>query len=227
MELCKNLTQNTDGKLTIPKDTLQLEETLLEISRPAHKQAIKHAHEIDFLNQNGELTQNETSKNESQSKQSKQATMVRMGFPLHSRVIKNSTQNYGRATEYKMTTKVAPTANSTDLETKSGVSSLSYQCPQCRLYVQKLPIKCPTCNLQLITSPHLARNHHNLFPMEKFNELYVKGETQTKNAKQVPLKGVCSSCNLPNLTISKNLKTGLNYCLDCEIFMREKLHFSV
>ncbi len=46
----------------------------------------------------------------------------------------------------------------------------SYTCPRCRSRVAELPCECHTCGLTLISSPHLARSYHHLFPVPPFDE---------------------------------------------------------
>ena len=43
-------------------------------------------------------------------------------------------------------------------------------CPRCGSKVCDLPTECPTCSLPLISSPHLARTYHHLFPLDAFVE---------------------------------------------------------
>lgn len=139
-------------------------------------------------------------------------SVIKMGFPSAQ---KNSGLNG------KMTTILRPTINSTQLESVSKISKSSYQCPRCKLYINILPIKCPTCGLQLITSTYLAKNYHHLFSIPEFREL------KDENDANQPKKGLCHSCGEENDEISCDPDSGgLNYCLDCEIFMREHLHFS-
>lgn len=46
----------------------------------------------------------------------------------------------------------------------------SYTCPRCRSRVPELPVECHTCGLTLISSPHLARSYHHLFPVQPYHE---------------------------------------------------------
>ncbi|KAF8067113.1 GTF2H2 [Scenedesmus sp. PABB004] len=46
-----------------------------------------------------------------------------------------------------------------------------FTCPRCRARTQELPCKCHVCGLPLISSPHLARSYHHLFPVPPFEEL--------------------------------------------------------
>ena len=130
------------------------------------------------------------------------STMIKMGFPSF---LKNS-----NSSKYRMTTNTSSSTN--DLSHTNQLSTEGYECPQCGLNVTSIPVQCPTCNLQLVTAPHLARSHHHLFPVPKFTET-IEDST-------------CSSCGVGNIKVTKNPESDNCFCLDCEIFMREKLHFS-
>lgn len=46
-----------------------------------------------------------------------------------------------------------------------------YTCPRCKARVCELPTECRLCGLTLVSSPHLARSYHHLFPVTPFNEV--------------------------------------------------------
>lgn len=46
-----------------------------------------------------------------------------------------------------------------------------YTCPRCKARVCELPNECRICGLTLVSSPHLARSYHHLFPVTPFNEM--------------------------------------------------------
>ncbi|CAM9532216.1 unnamed protein product [Choristocarpus tenellus] len=45
-----------------------------------------------------------------------------------------------------------------------------YNCPRCKTKTSELPSECIICNLPLVSSPHLARSYHHLFPVPHFEE---------------------------------------------------------
>ena len=60
-----------------------------------------------------------------------------------------------------------------------------YLCSRCSAKVCALPSTCPTCDLTLILSTHLARSYHHLFPLKSWNEVSwsrarQKGSTQCR-----------------------------------------------
>lgn len=48
-----------------------------------------------------------------------------------------------------------------------------YTCPRCFARVCELPTECNICGLTLVSSPHLARSYHHLFPVLPFDEASV------------------------------------------------------
>ncbi|KAH9325292.1 hypothetical protein KI387_005470, partial [Taxus chinensis] len=69
-----------------------------------------------------------------------------------------------------------------------------YTCPRCKARVCELPTECHICGLTLVSSPHLARSYHHLFPVTSFEE--VLGRT----ALNQRLPRTCFGCQqfLPN-----------------------------
>lgn len=49
-------------------------------------------------------------------------------------------------------------------------TTAGFTCPRCGCKVCDLPTECPVCSLTLISSPHLARTYHHLFPLDVFTE---------------------------------------------------------
>ena len=43
-----------------------------------------------------------------------------------------------------------------------------HECPRCLARVAELPAACHVCGLTLVSSPHLARSYHHLFPVAEF-----------------------------------------------------------
>jgi transcription initiation factor TFIIH subunit 2 len=45
-----------------------------------------------------------------------------------------------------------------------------YFCPRCRTKVCELPATCSVCALNLVSSAHLARSYHHLFPVQPYED---------------------------------------------------------
>lgn len=54
---------------------------------------------------------------------------------------------------------------------KEAKTGGGYMCPRCKARVCELPTECCICGLTLVSSPHLARSYHHLFPISLFNEV--------------------------------------------------------
>lgn len=110
---------------------------------------------------------------------------------------------------------------------KEAKVGAGYTCPRCKARVCELPIECRICGLTLVSSPHLARSYHHLFPITPFEE--VSFSRLTISGKRLP--ETCFGCmqNLRNpgtgsgfcLTCPKCKKY---FCLDCDIYIHESLH---
>ena len=53
-----------------------------------------------------------------------------------------------------------------------------FTCPRCLALVAELPSSCHVCGLTLVSSPHLARSYHHLFPIKPFVEVAAEALTQ-------------------------------------------------
>ncbi|KAG2222251.1 hypothetical protein INT45_010664 [Circinella minor] len=118
----------------------------------------------------------------------------------------------------------------------SKLTTVGYICPRCRSKVCELPSDCDVCGLTLVSSPHLARSYHHLFPVENFDEI------RTSNLQSMH----CFSCLIPfdksdintttttgTTTTTPGTSSGQYYacpkckqefCMDCDIFIHEVLH---
>ncbi|KAK9846713.1 hypothetical protein WJX84_011717 [Apatococcus fuscideae] len=59
------------------------------------------------------------------------------------------------------------------------LTSGGFTCPKCKALVAELPSSCHVCGLTLVSSPHLARSYHHLFPIKPFVEVSADALTQT------------------------------------------------
>lgn len=103
-----------------------------------------------------------------------------------------------------------------------------YVCPNCKTKVCSLPTVCPSCDLMLILSTHLARSYHHLMPLKTFQEVPVSDSFPTD---------YCFGCQKRFPTLRNN-KTGelltssryrceecdQDFCIDCDVFIHETLH---
>ncbi|WCJ28796.1 General transcription factor IIH subunit 2 [Euphorbia peplus] len=104
--------------------------------------------------------------------------------------------------------------------------SEGYICPRCKARVCDLPTECRICGLTLVSSPHLARSYHHLFPITPFDEVAPRSsDFHHRPAKK------CFGCqqSLMNPGNKSNIsvccpKCKQYFCLDCDIYIHESLH---
>lgn len=97
-----------------------------------------------------------------------------------------------------------------------------YFCPQCNSKFCELPTDCRTCGLTLVSSPHLARSYHHLFPVPIYTEI----KHQDVHNYQAPF---CYGCMMSlqqqtSILVLKCPKCNKLFCYDCDIFIHESLH---
>lgn len=51
--------------------------------------------------------------------------------------------------------------------------SAGFLCPRCMSKVCDVPTDCDVCGLMIVSSPHLARSYHHLFPVKPYAAVYV------------------------------------------------------
>ncbi|ETV75839.1 hypothetical protein H257_09819 [Aphanomyces astaci] len=89
-------------------------------------------------------------------------------------------------------------------------TTMGYLCPRCKSKSCQLPTVCVVCSLPLVSSPHLARSYHHLFPIVNFDKTAIS----TK----------CFSCLWP-LTSGYQCPTCRHsFCSDCDMYIHDSLH---
>jgi transcription initiation factor TFIIH subunit 2 len=66
-----------------------------------------------------------------------------------------------------------------------GLRAGCYSCPRCGAKSPELPCGCHVCGLTLISSPHLARSYHHLFPVQPFDEVEAAELAQARARARV------------------------------------------
>ena len=79
-----------------------------------------------------------------------------------------------------------------------------YTCPRCKVCVCELPTECCICGLTLISSPHLARSYHHLFPIVPFDEISPSSRNDPIPSHSFP--NTCFGCQQSLLTQGKFLQ---------------------
>jgi len=144
-------------------------------------------------------------------------TFIRMGFPSQAvQEASNSKDNVGGAVRPRISV-------ASDID---DITSQGYICPRCETIVTELPTACPICGLELITSAHLSRSYHHLFPVPRFAVVTLTQIMETKNGGPC----TCSACEV-NFAASLQMDTYFQcpkcrsfICEMCEQFIHETLH---
>lgn len=109
-------------------------------------------------------------------------------------------------------------------EAKIGVG---YTCPRCKARVCELPTECRICGLTLVSSPHLARSYHHLFPIAPFDEV-PPSHLNNANKKELQKCFGCQQSLVSPGNVSSYCvtcpKCKKYFCLDCDIYIHESLH---
>ncbi|PKU85740.1 general transcription factor IIH subunit 2 [Dendrobium catenatum] len=102
-----------------------------------------------------------------------------------------------------------------------------YTCPRCKARVCELPLECRICGLTLVSSPHLARSYHHLFPVTPFND--VSHTLPIRLQQKFPQN--CFGCQQSLISHGSKSnphvscpKCSQHFCLDCDIYIHESLH---
>lgn len=122
-----------------------------------------------------------------------------------------------------------------------------YLCSRCKAKVCSLPATCPTCDLTLILSTHLARSYHHLFPLRNWKEVSW-GQARQKASVQCygclsPFPGIPKTHEAVNGSAkeveSARVKRAAgasessryecetcerHFCIDCDVFCHEVVH---
>lgn len=100
-----------------------------------------------------------------------------------------------------------------------------YVCPKCHTRFCELPTDCKVCGLTLVSSPHLARSYHHLFPIPLFTELTPPTDAE---AAADGSAATCFACQRDLLALHE-LRTQCPRCLqifcaDCDEYVHVSLH---
>ncbi|KAL0488004.1 transcription initiation factor TFIIH subunit 2 [Acrasis kona] len=133
----------------------------------------------------------------------------------------------------------------------SEIKAGGYICPRCKCKYCDLPTECTVCNLTLVSSPHLARSYHHLFPVAPFVEIDAPKGVDARTAGQrfdgtmsvgtdvnriIELCGnmskdntlCCFGClkHIPRENSLRLLCTRCEkvFCVECDGFIHQSLH---
>ncbi|KAJ4483338.1 Ssl1-like-domain-containing protein [Lentinula aciculospora] len=112
----------------------------------------------------------------------------------------------------------------------SELKSKGFLCPRCLSKICDVPTDCDICGLMIVSSPHLARSYHHLFP--------VKPYAPVASFDNIATSASCHACSRPfPTTPSQNVADGMSaigryrcpdcntdFCSDCDVFVHDVIH---
>lgn len=109
-----------------------------------------------------------------------------------------------------------------------------YTCNRCKARVTDLPCECHICGLALVSSPHIARAYHHLFPVKPFQEIHMTDLLSASYDPPVPKliedtsKSSCFGClcdlKEENGVILRCNECKYQFCFECDLYIHENLH---
>ncbi|KZO93099.1 TFIIH basal transcription factor complex subunit SSL1 [Calocera viscosa TUFC12733] len=114
----------------------------------------------------------------------------------------------------------------------SRLRSEGYICPRCNSKVCDVPTDCDICGLMIVSSPHLARSYHHLFPAPAYRAV------TELDGSEAP---TCHGCSLPFSTATRDRnvvseegmspfgryrcpKCKHDFDAECDLFVHDVLH---
>mmetsp|Transcript_20284 Transcript_20284/g.39127 ORF Transcript_20284/g.39127 Transcript_20284/m.39127 type:complete len:153 (+) Transcript_20284:585-1043(+) len=96
-----------------------------------------------------------------------------------------------------------------------------YYCPKCKSKSCELPTDCQVCGRTMVSSSHLARCYHHLFPVPGFDEI-----NDEKNRNR--WIGDCFSCHIEldtnEVVVVRCPECNQRFCVGCDQYIHESLH---
>ncbi|GLB37492.1 putative TFIIH basal transcription factor complex, subunit SSL1 [Lyophyllum shimeji] len=115
----------------------------------------------------------------------------------------------------------------------SEIKSEGFLCPRCLAKVCDVPTDCDICGLMIVSSPHLARSYHHLFPVKAYEAVLSEDQIPPDAPK------TCHACARPFLTAPTATHGGdglsplgryrcpncqNDFCSECDIFVHDVVH---
>ncbi|KEP46417.1 TFIIH basal transcription factor complex subunit Ssl1 [Rhizoctonia solani 123E] len=133
-------------------------------------------------------------------------------------------------------TRLPPTSAPTLCVCHSGrMRAEGFLCPRCSAKLCEVPTDCDVCGLMVVSSPHLARSYHHLFPVGAYTAV-------NEIAPDDMLPTTCQGCTTPFRTdpthsVPAGVSDGIShlgryrcpkckqdFCDECDVFIHESLH---
>ncbi|KAL1718875.1 Ssl1-like-domain-containing protein, partial [Schizophyllum commune] len=117
--------------------------------------------------------------------------------------------------------------------------SAGFLCPRCQSKVCDVPTDCDVCGLMIVSSPHLARSYHHLFPVRPYAAIGVEDErVKAAQAGKAGAKTACHACarafpTTPAANVSEGMspvgryrcpECHFDFCSECDVFIHDVVH---
>lgn len=113
----------------------------------------------------------------------------------------------------------------------SQLKSEGFLCPRCLAKVCDVPTDCDICGLMIVSSPHLARSYHHLFPVKPYQAVMTLDDA----ASAAPSCHGCATLfkETPSATASEGMsplgryrcpECQHDFCADCDVFVHDVVH---
>ncbi|TCD71621.1 hypothetical protein EIP91_007368 [Steccherinum ochraceum] len=116
----------------------------------------------------------------------------------------------------------------------SELKSEGFLCPRCSAKVCDVPTDCDICGLMIVSSPHLARSYHHLFPVKPYKAVQSLADTPNPSSN---CHGCSVSFNEVALPKAGSALEGMSplgryrcpdchhdFCADCDVFVHDVVH---
>jgi len=122
----------------------------------------------------------------------------------------------------------------------SELKSEGYLCPRCLAKVCDVPTDCDICGLMIVSSPHLARSYHHLFPVKPYKAVSSLVDTPIPDPtchgcavqfKEAPVSNgsgggsaAASAEGMSSLGRYRCPDCRNDFCADCDVFVHDVVH---
>lgn len=156
--ICKTVCEMTQGSFSVILNNAHLVESLQYFSTPPA-----------VLSDDSASTTKDT------------ASFILMGFPV--RKLSRSHLFSFDSTSFDFDAPAADGTAASILSTNRHIKmcNVGYICPRCNVRMTDIPSECHVCGLRLISSAHIARSHHHLYPLENNDEVVPQSEAALVN----------------------------------------------
>jgi len=109
----------------------------------------------------------------------------------------------------------------------SEMKTQGFLCPRCLSKVCDVPTDCDICGLMIVSSPHLARSYHHLFPVKPYDAVQdATGGPKTCHAcaRPFPEKLAIAKEGLSPVGRYRCPDCRQDFCSDCDVFVHDVVH---